>query len=90
MRFVSVTLRAGDGLFLPARWWHRVEGLTPVSAAVNWYFEPPTSAPASGLASATGGAQSGGELAKGIRPKGTASETSDEGERAAKRRRGVR
>jgi hypothetical protein len=40
VRFLEVELRAGDALFLPARWWHMVEAVAPWSTAVNWYFEP--------------------------------------------------
>ena len=38
----TVTLRAGDALVLPARWWHRVaaaDGAAGYSLAANWYFD---------------------------------------------------
>lgn len=41
IRFSSIALSPGDGLFLPAGWWHSVKALPPYSAAVNWYFAAP-------------------------------------------------
>lgn len=34
--FSRIVLEPGDGLFLPAGWWHLVEAQGPHSAAVNW------------------------------------------------------
>lgn len=39
----EVELRAGDVLFIPAYWWHRVEALD-VSVSVNYWWRPPLSA----------------------------------------------
>ena len=47
VRFVSVILSAGDGLFLPSGWWHLVEGRTDYSAACNWYFRTTSGSAAS-------------------------------------------
>eukprot|EP01051_Picozoa_sp_SAG22_P000726 SAG22_NODE_22_length_31438_cov_47.016529_10_plen_335_part_00 len=38
--FEGVQLQAGDGLFLPAGWWHEVSS-SGSSCAINWYFRPP-------------------------------------------------
>ena len=40
--FSQVCLGPGDMLFVPAGWWHAVEGLGDTSVAVNWYFEHTT------------------------------------------------
>ena len=48
--FIEVELAPGDGLFLPAGWWHLVRAEPPFSAAVNWYFEPPPLAESGGPA----------------------------------------
>ncbi|KAK9487196.1 hypothetical protein V1527DRAFT_511461 [Lipomyces starkeyi] len=37
-----VVINAGDGLYIPERWWHEVESLgTGVAASVNWWFREP-------------------------------------------------
>ncbi|KAK9451784.1 uncharacterized protein V1518DRAFT_409546 [Limtongia smithiae] len=35
----EIVLAAGDGLYIPARWWHEVESVgTGTTASVNWWF----------------------------------------------------
>lgn len=36
----TMTLRAGDVMFIPAHYWHSVWSKSPSSVAINWYFEP--------------------------------------------------
>ena len=36
----TMTLRAGDVMFIPAHYWHSVRSKSPSSVAINWYFEP--------------------------------------------------
>jgi hypothetical protein len=43
MKLSRVTLRAGDAIFVPRGWWHRVEAVGDMlpsrcSVAVNWYY----------------------------------------------------
>ncbi|KAK9365019.1 hypothetical protein V1509DRAFT_571882 [Lipomyces kononenkoae] len=38
----EVELNPGDGIYIPERWWHEVESLSPgVTASVNWWFREP-------------------------------------------------
>ncbi|KAK9235644.1 hypothetical protein V1525DRAFT_409328 [Lipomyces kononenkoae] len=38
----EVEINPGDGLYIPERWWHEVESLSPgVTASVNWWFREP-------------------------------------------------
>jgi len=39
VRFVSVLLSPGDGIFMPSGFWHAVEAKGTSSSAVNWYFD---------------------------------------------------
>lgn len=34
----QVTLQPGDGIYIPAMWWHQVEGLSPFNVMVNYWW----------------------------------------------------
>jgi len=48
----AAELEPGDGIYIPALWWHHVEALSPFNALVNYWWEdaPPDAAQGAGLA----------------------------------------
>ncbi|OAN58175.1 cupin-like domain-containing protein [Sphingomonas sp. TDK1] len=44
-RALSVTLRAGDALYLPKLWWHQVEATAPFNLLMNYWWDDFASSP---------------------------------------------